>query len=272
MTWSQRSLSNLARSNFRGSSPSRSALRLLLVSSGSNTITAEGETPYSPVRLSSYLSSDELRHLNTTRSLPISKNASIITFSIMSPSTKSDSSKFSLPENFLASPAPNISTQNVNFLHTDLPQYNGFYATIIDNALSKEECIALVRAAEAQTDGKWEQAMINVGYGEQKLITDARDCGRIIWDDKGVVEKIWARVKGCVPEIEYIKNAPLVTGRRPAAKGETWKMTRLNERMRFLRYGEGQYFRRKPYLLLHPPPPPFFFLLLTFLYFFFFSS
>ena len=92
------------------------------------------------------------------------------------------------------------------------------------------------------------RAMINIGGGAQALYTDSRDCGRIIWDDRDVVERIWSRVKGSVPEIEHLKGKARVTGNAAVMRGETWKMTRLNERMRFLKYSEGQYFRRKYYL------------------------
>lgn len=175
--------------------------------------------------------------------------------SIMSSSTEPSSYSYSLPPDFLSRPGPKATAQKVDFTKTDLPEYDGLYASIIDNALTAEECNALVRAAEAHTDGKWEQAMINVGGGCQRLITESRDCGRIIWDDKSIVGKLWSRVKDLVPEIEYLKNAPLITGNGPAKRNETWKLTRLNERMRFLRYVQGQYFRRKPFPFPHSQPP-----------------
>lgn len=87
--------------------------------------------------------------------------------------------------------------------------------------------------------------MINVGGGRQKLITDSRDCGRIIWDDRDVVAKIWNRVKDCVPDIWFLKGMPHVTGYGPVKRGEILAMTRLNERMRVLKYTKGQYFRRE---------------------------
>lgn len=152
---------------------------------------------------------------------------------------------YSLPQDFLSRPGPKAVVEKVDFTKTNLPEYKGLYATVIDNALTAEECNALVQAAEAHNDGKWEQALVNVGQGRQMLITDTRDCGRIIWDDKTVVEKIWSRIKDHVPEIQYLKNAPLITGPGPARWNETYQMTRLNERMRFLRYVKGQYFRRK---------------------------
>ncbi|KAL8739193.1 MAG: hypothetical protein Q9181_000084 [Wetmoreana brouardii] len=124
-------------------------------------------------------------------------------------------------------------------------EYKGLYAVILDDAFTKAECEDLVRTAEARTNGKWEQALINIGGGHQKLITDARDCERIIWDDKVVVARIWDRVKARVPEITSLKEMAHVTGNGPVRRGETWHMSRLNERMRFLKYTKGQYFRRK---------------------------
>lgn len=173
------------------------------------------------------------------------------------------STPFSLPADFLSSPGPEKVVRTVNFKEVGLPEYDGLYAVVIDNCLTKEECNEIVRAAEATTKGKlWEQALVNVGNGKQELMTDVRDCGRIIWDDRDLVAKIWSRVKDCVlPEIEYVKNKPRVTGFGPMKRGEVLQMTRLNERMRFLRYEPGQYFRRIS-------PPPFFFSLLLLLSFF----
>lgn len=167
------------------------------------------------------------------------------------------STPFNLPANFLSSPGPEKVVHTVNFKEVGLPEYDGLYAVVIDNCLTKEECNEIVRAAEATTKGKlWEQALINVGNGEQKLMTDVRDCGRIIWDDRDLVAKIWSRVKDCVlPDIEYVKNKPKVTGFGPMKRGQVLQMTRLNERMRFLKYEPGQYFRRMS---------PFFFIFLFF--------
>lgn len=152
---------------------------------------------------------------------------------------------FTIPHDFLSCPGPMVQKDDVDFSYTDLPEYEGRYATVLDNVLTKDECDTLVRAAEAQSNGTWEQAMINIGGGKQMLVTDSRDCGRIIWDDADVAEKIWSRVRGSVPEIDIMKGRARVTGNTSVMLGETWKISRLNERMRFLKYGEGQYFKRK---------------------------
>ena len=133
----------------------------------------------------------------------------------------------------------------VDFSACDLAEYHDLYAVVLDNVLTREECDTLVRVAESRTNGVWDQAMINVGGGHQMLAMDSRNCGRIIWDDRDVVERIWSRVKDSVPEIEYLSNAPKILGNGIIRRKETWRMSRLNERMRFLKYGAGQYFRRK---------------------------
>lgn len=164
----------------------------------------------------------------------------------MTTSTQTNLSPYSLPEDFLSSPGPEKAVQKIDFTGTSLPEYDGHYAVLVDNALTKEECECLVRAAEAKTGGEWEQAMVNVGGGQQRLMTGVRDCGRIIWDESDIVAKIWSRVKDSVPEIEFLKDRPGVTGNGPMKRKETLKVSRLNERMRFLRYEGSQYFRRKP--------------------------
>ena len=158
---------------------------------------------------------------------------------------------FTVPHDFLLGPGrPKILKAVVDFERAKLPEYKGHYATVLDNVFTKDECDTLVQAAEAQSNGAWEPAMIDVGDGEQVLMTDARDCGRIIWNDADLVERIWSRIEDSVPEIERLKDMPSVTGKWPVMRGETWKMTRLNERMRFLKYGQGQFFGREQHLYL----------------------
>ena len=156
-----------------------------------------------------------------------------------------NSSCAELPEGFFLGPGPKVVREEIDFKQTILPEYSGLYAVILDDVLTPDECKQLIGAAQARTGGKWEKAMVNIGNYQQELRTETRDCGRIIWDDKMVVERIWNRIKSHVPEIEFLRDAPLITGLGPVKRKETWKMSRLNERMRFLRYGQGQYFRRK---------------------------
>ncbi|KAF2471032.1 oxidoreductase domain-containing protein [Lindgomyces ingoldianus] len=150
---------------------------------------------------------------------------------------------FTLPEGFLDEPAPNLTKSTVNFKEGGLPEYDGLWAVVLDGVLSEEECDMLVAAAEATTDAKWERALVNIGGGMQALYDDIRNCGRIIWDSHEIVAKIWARIEAAVPEIQRLQNWADVTGPVPARRNEVWKVTRLNERMRFLKYTGGEFFR-----------------------------
>ena len=145
---------------------------------------------------------------------------------------------------FFAKPSSNIIKTTIDFSKTTLQNYHGLYAVVLDNVLSKEECDNLVLAAEQHANNQWKPALLNIGQGRQMLATEVRQCGRIIWDSREMVGKIWDRVASHVPELDVIYQQPHVTGPGPSKRKETWRMTRLNERMRFLRYTSGDYFKR----------------------------
>lgn len=153
-----------------------------------------------------------------------------------------------LPADFLAKPSPDLTATRIDFSKTALPRYAGAYAVILDNVLTHAECRTLLHAAEATQAGKtekWERAMVNIGQGQQAMITDVRNCGRIIWDSRDVVGRIWKRLEHVpqVREIASLEQKPEITGAGPSKRGEVWRMTRPNERMRFLKYVGGEYFR-----------------------------
>jgi hypothetical protein len=142
----------------------------------------------------------------------------------------------------LTGPAPpDASKQIIDFSKTPLPMYSNSYAVILDNILTSSECTDLLAAASAQANHQWERAMINVGGGRQALYSDVRNCGRIIWDDREIAARIWARCEPHVQEIVRLENCMRICGF--AGRDVTWKMTRLNERMRFLKYVGGEYFK-----------------------------
>jgi hypothetical protein len=49
--------------------------------------------------------------------------------------------------------------------------------------------------------------------------------------------------QGIGKELERIEKQPGVQGQRAVERGDKWRMVRVNERMRFLRYGAGNYFK-----------------------------
>ena len=152
---------------------------------------------------------------------------------------------YHLPDDFLSLPSPIIQKQIIDFKKTDLPDYDGYFACILDNVLSADECAELIRAVKAQTNGEWEQATIKVGFGMQEVDPESRLCGRIIWDNKDLASRIWARCRDHVPEILELKDRPEITGGGHLMKDWTFRPIGLNDSMRFLRYFDGNYFRRK---------------------------
>jgi hypothetical protein len=149
-----------------------------------------------------------------------------------------------LPKGFLDGPAPNLTQHRVNFTKGGLPEYEGLWAVVLDGVMTAEECDMIVAAAEETTEAKWERAMVNIGGGFQALYEDTRKCGRIIWDNKELAEKLLNRIDtGVLSEIQRLNNWASVTGNGPAKRNEVWKMSRLNERLRFLKYTGGEYFK-----------------------------
>ena len=150
-----------------------------------------------------------------------------------------------LPTDFLQSSSPSIKATRVDFEKANLPMYKGLYAVILDDVLTPSECETLTAAAEASTSKGWERAMVNIGGGHQALYEDTRNCGRIIWDSRDVVVRIWKRIEHLpeVQEITRLEKVPRIFGNGPAKWDEVWNFTRPNERMRFLKYTGGEYFR-----------------------------
>jgi hypothetical protein len=84
--------------------------------------------------------------------------------------------------------------------------------------------------------------MINIGNGEQKMVIDRRNCGRIIYDIAELASGIQRRVMPHLPQgFVTTTNKPGITGKGPV--NETWRLTRFNEKLRILKYTSGMYFR-----------------------------
>ncbi|APA11206.1 hypothetical protein SS1G_11417 [Sclerotinia sclerotiorum 1980 UF-70] len=99
----------------------------------------------------------------------------------------------------------------------------------------------------------WTPALVNAGVGYEFLSTEYRNLDRIIWDQNDVVERIWRRVlqgKGIEEDIGVLEGKKWEKlASLGIRSGERWVGTNqgINERMRFLRYGRGQYFRDSAY-------------------------
>jgi hypothetical protein len=162
-----------------------------------------------------------------------------------------------VPEDFLRGPGPNPTLHKLDFEHTSppIPAYKDHFAAIVENFMTEAECKELIRLAEESTRTQlpdstlsppvWERAMINAGGGRQILSIDSRSSGRVILDSHDLAGRILDRLmpffREC--ELDRVQGKPLVTGLGPAKRGEVLRLSRLNERLRFLRYEGGDYFR-----------------------------
>ncbi|KAK4033957.1 hypothetical protein C8A01DRAFT_19168 [Parachaetomium inaequale] len=155
-----------------------------------------------------------------------------------------------LPPTFLTSlpsDARPITTTPINWAKTPLPEYAGLYAVVLDHVLSPSECATLLALAEASP---WGLALVNVGGGFEVLQEGYRNGERIVWDCQEVVDRIWER---CLQGGEGLRERFGVVGAderdivgfagREGMRGGRWEFLRVNERMRFLRYGKGGFFK-----------------------------
>lgn len=99
----------------------------------------------------------------------------------------------------------------------------GKFAIYVDGLFSKEECQDLIALAERN---EFKDALINIGGETQMKIKEVRDSSRWILDDFNLAKKFYERVLPFLPSV-----------------WEGRKISCLNERLRFLKYVPGQYFK-----------------------------
>ncbi|PYH83214.1 hypothetical protein BO82DRAFT_279912, partial [Aspergillus uvarum CBS 121591] len=147
---------------------------------------------------------------------------------------------------------PNATAHRIDFTQTTppLPHYRHLFAATIDNILTEPECTELLRLAEASTLTRgtsptptWERAMLNVGAGEQILRPDTRNCGRIILDAPELAQKLCDRLLPFLRDEFAIDTLEKDAWRVTLQTRRRYRLTRLNERLRFLRYEGGEFFR-----------------------------
>ena len=97
------------------------------------------------------------------------------------------------------------------------------FCLVIKNVLSEQECKDLIALTE---DQGYEPALVNIGGGNQILISDYRNSDRCIIDSPEIAEAIYQRIQKFVPK-EF----------------QSMHAVGLNERLRFLRYGAGNFFQ-----------------------------
>lgn len=106
---------------------------------------------------------------------------------------------------------------------------------------------------DAKKENGWHQALVRAGANREMLSLQHRDSDRIIWSAQEVASRIWERViqaPGVRDEMAVLegKKSRLVMGSGAVEREEReerWRVSErgINESLKFLRYGSGQYFR-----------------------------
>jgi len=96
------------------------------------------------------------------------------------------------------------------------------WAVLIRDVLTKKECQDLIALSEKQG---YEEALVNIGLGRQQKMPEFRNCQRMMIDNWDMVNCLWARCHKFIPQ--YFDDRRKIS---------------FNERLRFLRYHEGEFF------------------------------
>lgn len=99
------------------------------------------------------------------------------------------------------------------------------FAIILDNVFTKEECNNLIELSE-KTPENYELAKINVGYNQQRINTSYRNSQRWLNFNKTLADSFFEKIKDYIPK-----------------KFENRNVSCLNERLSFLKYFPGEYFK-----------------------------
>jgi hypothetical protein len=100
----------------------------------------------------------------------------------------------------------------------------------------------------------WDTARVNVGGGYEVIIPDYRNSDRIIWDNQEIMTRLWKRIlqaddgiKEYLSKMQGQKYEEVLGYGRGGGDEAAWYPTDfgLNQRMRFLKYGAGQFFKSK---------------------------
>lgn len=116
-------------------------------------------------------------------------------------------------------------SEQKQILHTITPPhpFTKQFCVSLDNVISPEKCEALITRTEL---AGYEKAKINIGGGKQEVDEDYRNNDRCIIDDTELANDIFQRIQHVIPPVYKEK-----------------KLCCLNERLRFLRYDHGHYFK-----------------------------
>lgn len=142
-----------------------------------------------------------------------------------------------------------IGIQKLDFDSFGLPEYRHKYVVVLDNFFDLDDCKRLYAltggSMEDNYSGNWEQAQLNGGGDKQYLDTSYRNSGRIMIDDFDTADWILEKIEPHLEEIHLLDHASRHYGYRKKGGGnQQAQLIRLNERLRYLKYVPGSFFKR----------------------------
>jgi hypothetical protein len=102
------------------------------------------------------------------------------------------------------------------------------FCATLEGVLSPEECRSIISRAE---EAGFSPALVNIGGGLEVSMEKYRNSDRCIIDDIAFARALFGRIKEAIP------------GEVMGQNGRTWEVVGLNERMRILKYENGQFFQ-----------------------------
>ncbi|KAF7324018.1 P4Hc domain-containing protein [Mycena kentingensis (nom. inval.)] len=121
-----------------------------------------------------------------------------------------------------------VPSGRIDFRAAGLPEYESCFAVVLDDLYQRSELSALL-SAPIQAGKDWDVARVNAGTYE---FTDTtyRNGQRIIYDSHELSAQIFEKIRPHLGDIEEVEE-------------NVWRMVRMNERLRYLRYPIGGFFR-----------------------------
>lgn len=143
--------------------------------------------------------------------------------------------QFSQNQSDVAIPLPSFPAQLFNPPSSPIPipeaiqnpSSTNLKAIRIRNVFTKEECDLIIQHTKA---AGYEQALVNIGGGQQKLYPDYRNGNRCTIDSKPFANEIWRRIEPYYPDDMRVRY--------------DMEVSHLNERLRFLHYNGGGFFSK----------------------------
>ncbi|CAE6464409.1 unnamed protein product [Rhizoctonia solani] len=136
-----------------------------------------------------------------------------------------------------------VVTNRLDFLKLGLPEYRHKFTMVIDNLFTPEDCARYIAMVESEKE--WEVAGVGVvAANTQAVDASYRHSGRILYDNEELASEIFEKLRPYLKDIEYMDHSPLHRNTYKHVTNVPARWVGLNKRLRFLKYGPGQFFRR----------------------------